>query len=289
MLKGFKVLTVCCLTLFGVNSIAQSDLINLNKKFYSALNEGDSLKLKSFFHENSMITHVGKDTTFAYDVEGFLGVCPAFKSGMFNEKVHSIIALEVSPQIFTVQVEFRFFLNGKYSHCGIDHFTWVERKGELRIKDVISTDNVECGEDFLDESLDKEKEVEELDRLMNKWHKDVVALELDAFFFLMSEDFHYLGTDPDERWSKEEFKKFCEPYFLEKKQTWNFKPIIRNWDISADASFAWFDENLDTWMEECRGSGVLRKEEGEWKLVQYNLTVLIENEKMEKFIKLRKK
>jgi hypothetical protein len=42
-------------------------------------------------------------------------------------------------------------------------------------------------------------------------------------------------------------------------------------------------------MDECRGSGVFQKVEGEWKLYHYNLTVLIENEKMDKFIKLRKK
>jgi len=33
----------------------------------------------------------------------------------------------------------------------------------------------------------------------------------------------------------------------------------------------------------------LVKEKGEWKLVYYNLTVLVENEKMKEFIQLRDK
>ena len=42
-------------------------------------------------------------------------------------------------------------------------------------------------------------------------------------------------------------------------------------------------------MRGCRGSGVLTKEKGEWKISYYNLTVLIENEKIQEFIDLRDK
>ena len=38
----------------------------------------------------------------------------------------------------------------------------------------------------------------------------------------------------------------------------------------------------------CRGSGIMIKKKGEWRIEYYNLTVLIENEKIKEFIKLRK-
>jgi hypothetical protein len=41
-------------------------------------------------------------------------------------------------------------------------------------------------------------------------------------------------------------------------------------------------------MFDCRGSGVCEKSQGEWKLAYYNLNVVIENEKIQEFIKLRK-
>jgi hypothetical protein len=56
---------------------------------------------------------------------------------------------------------------------------------------------------------------------------------------------------------------------------------------SENKKMAWFDEDLDTWMRGCRGSGIMVNKKGEWKLVYYNLTVLIENEKVQSFIKLR--
>ena len=105
----------------------------------------------------------------------------------------------------------------------------------------------------------------------------------------MADSFYYLGTDPNERWSKTEFAEFCKPYF-DKGTTWNFEAENRNWAISEDGNIAWFDEYLYTTnMDYCRGSGVLQLIDGEWKLFHYNLTVLIENEKMDKFLKLRKK
>ncbi|MBL4862145.1 MAG: nuclear transport factor 2 family protein, partial [Crocinitomicaceae bacterium] len=100
--------------------------------------------------------------------------------------------------------------------------------------------------------------------------------------------FIFLGTAPGERWDKEDFSTFSKPYF-DKGKAWNFKASNRQWMFSKNGKTAWFDEDLDTWMRGCRGSGILQKIKGEWKLVYYNLTVLIENEKIEEFIQLRDK
>ena len=80
---------------------------------------------------------------------------------------------------------------------------------------------------------------------------------------------------------------FCKPYF-DKGKAWRFEPLSRDWEIKKRAKVIWFDETLDTWMDTCRGSGILVKRKGKWKLIYYNLTVLIENEKIQKFIELRK-
>ena len=127
-----------------------------------------------------------------------------------------------------------------------------------------------------------------IDTLLNDWHKNVSKCDLNSYFEKMDSNFIFLGTDPSERWTKNEFYKFCKPYF-KKKTTWDFRPLWRNIYISEDCKTAWFEEQLDTWMEECRGSGVLIYRDDKWKLVHYNLTVLIENEKVKSFIDLRNK
>ena len=65
--------------------------------------------------------------------------------------------------------------------------------------------------------------------------------------------------------------KFCKPYF-DKGKAWDFKASNRIITYGADETIAWFDEDLDTWMRGCRGSGicVLKKGEMEDCLLQLN-------------------
>lgn len=128
----------------------------------------------------------------------------------------------------------------------------------------------------------------QLDALVDQWHLDATKANFDDYFGWMSDDFVFLGTAPGERWSKEEFAKFSKPYF-DKGKAWDFKASNRKWNFSSNGKIAWFDEDLDTWMKGCRGSGILVKKGGKWKIAYYNLTVLIENEKMTEFIELRNK
>lgn len=126
----------------------------------------------------------------------------------------------------------------------------------------------------------------QLDTIVNRWHRAAAKADLNAYIKPMSDKFVFLGTAPGERWKKDAFIAFSKPHF-DKGRAWDFKPSNRIWEFNADSTIAWFDEELDTWMKGCRGSGIMIKEKGDWKIAYYNLTVLIENEKIGPFIKLR--
>lgn len=126
----------------------------------------------------------------------------------------------------------------------------------------------------------------ELDTFINNWHLAAAKADYTAYFDAMDSSFIFLGTAPGERWNKTAFAAFSKPHF-DKGKAWDFKPSDRKWNFSADGQIAWFDETLDTWMRGCRGSGIAIKKDKQWKLVYYNLTVLIENEKIKQFIALR--
>ena len=129
---------------------------------------------------------------------------------------------------------------------------------------------------------------EVLNEIINQWHQNAATAAFDAYFDITTDDFVFLGTAPGERWEKKDFMVFCKPYF-DKKSTWDFKPSERRWNYSEDGNTAWFDESLETWMQGCRGTGVLSKVGEKWRLSYYNLHVLIENDKIQDFISLRKK
>ena len=135
--------------------------------------------------------------------------------------------------------------------------------------------------------LSAQEDIKNLDQLIHDWHKAASEAKFDTYFNCLTDDFIFLGTAPNERWTKKEFQEFSKPFF-DRGKAWDFKASNRIWNFSKDGKTAWFDEDLATWMQGCRGSGVCIKTKGVWAISYYNLTVLIENEKIKEFIELRK-
>lgn len=125
-----------------------------------------------------------------------------------------------------------------------------------------------------------------INTLLNDWHKAAADAKFDAYFSYLSTDAIYIGTDATENWNVDQFKAFAKPYF-DKGQAWSFTALERNVFFSKDGNFAWFDELLDTQMKICRGSGVLRKDKGQWKIVHYVLSMAIPNDAIEKVISVK--
>ena len=127
----------------------------------------------------------------------------------------------------------------------------------------------------------------EINRLLDSWHKDAAETNFDSYFSKMTENAVFIGTDATEYWNKKEFMKFSKPYF-EKGKAWSFKAVKRNIFISNNKKVAWFDELLDTQMKLCRGSGVLKKIKGKWKIVHYVLSIVVPNDNVDELVKMKK-
>lgn len=87
----------------------------------------------------------------------------------------------------------------------------------------------------------------------------------------------FLGTDATERWTVEQFRAYAEPHFAAGKG-WTYRSTERHVAVDPAGAYAWFDELLDNEkLGTCRGSGVLRREGGAWKVVLYDLSIPIPN------------
>ncbi|RZJ73233.1 nuclear transport factor 2 family protein [Flavobacterium sp.] len=128
----------------------------------------------------------------------------------------------------------------------------------------------------------------DIDKVLNDWHKAAADVKFDAYFDAFTKDAIYIGTDATENWKVSEFKAWSKPYF-DKGTTWNFKALERNIYLSADGKLAWFDELLDTQMKLCRGSGILKKENGKWKIAHYVLSMTVPNENVDEVVKAKSK
>ena len=105
MRKVLLALGIICLSAVHAQTGPSSE----TQKFYLNLNAGDAIGLRDFFAEDLLVTHYEDDTTYSFDLEGFLDVCPKFKSGMFREEF-AITDVISHPKNTYVSVDFDFYL-----------------------------------------------------------------------------------------------------------------------------------------------------------------------------------
>jgi len=126
-----------------------------------------------------------------------------------------------------------------------------------------------------------------VNELINNWHKAASEADFETYFGILADDGVFIGTDASENWQNDDFRAFSKPYF-DRGKAWSFTNIERNIYIDESENFAWFDELLDTRMEICRGSGVLQKEDGKWRIKHYVLSITIPNEDVDHVSELKK-
>ena len=119
-----------------------------------------------------------------------------------------------------------------------------------------------------------------IDSTLNQLHDAASKADGSRYFRLFAGDAVYIGTDAGERWTIKQFRAFAEPYFA-KGTGWTYKPRERH-IVIADVPcrcVAWFDELLDSESYgTSRGTGVLVRKNGSWRISQYALTFPIPND-----------
>ena len=112
-----------------------------------------------------------------------------------------------------------------------------------------------------------------IDTVLDEFHAAAAAADEERYAATMTGDVVFLGTAPGERWEGAAWREFVHSFFARGKG-WAYEPSDRTVVVAADGHVAWFDETVENrHFGACRGSGVLRREGGEWRVAQYNLTI----------------
>jgi ketosteroid isomerase-like protein len=121
-------------------------------------------------------------------------------------------------------------------------------------------------------------EADNVGALLDGFHDAASRSDFNDYFSRFSDDAYFLGTDASERWSVAEFKVYAGPAFKAGKG-WTYEVLTRNLELVSTDSIFWFDEILmNTGLGRCRGTGVVIKQNGVWKIAHYSLTLLIPND-----------
>jgi hypothetical protein len=121
--------------------------------------------------------------------------------------------------------------------------------------------------------------------VLDQFHLAASQARFDTYFGLFAPDGVFLGTDASERWTVEQFKAYAKPHF-DQGHGWTYTKVERHINLAEDGSHASFDELLDNAnLGRCRGTGVLRKVKGLWKIEQYHLTIPVPNALADEVVK----
>ena len=125
---------------------------------------------------------------------------------------------------------------------------------------------------------------QELSAILDDFHDAASKADYNRYFAHWSPVSVFLGTDATERWVGQEFRDYAKKRF-DTGKGWTYKAHDRHITMAPDGEHGFFDELLENAKYgTCRGSGVFRKMEGRWWIMQYNLSIPIPNDLAEKVV-----
>ena len=119
--------------------------------------------------------------------------------------------------------------------------------------------------------------------ILDALHQRAAAADFSGYFALFHDDAVFMGTDRQEYWPLAEFKAYTKARFAA-GQGWTYVPTERF--IHQRGAVVWFEERLlHERYGETRGTGVLVRDAGQWRISQYNLTLPIPNDLFVRYAK----
>ena len=136
----------------------------------------------------------------------------------------------------------------------------------------------------------QDSELEAVNKVLDDFHDAAAQGDKQRYLDHFTEDGGVLGTDEWERWPKHpDFTDYVSSRFKD-GVGWNYRSVERTVSISVSADIAWFDEVLFSENSgRFRGTGVLARQDGSWKVAHYAMSFLVLNENWDEVIELTRK
>lgn len=115
--------------------------------------------------------------------------------------------------------------------------------------------------------------------VLDDFHDAAANADVERYLGNMTTDAVFIGTDEHERWPMQpDFIDYVNERFA--AGGWSYYSSNKEISFSGDGNVAWFDETSisNNSGAHFRGSGVVEKIDGEWKISHYVLSVLVYNE-----------
>lgn len=122
---------------------------------------------------------------------------------------------------------------------------------------------------------------QEISQELDDLHAAAAAADESRYFAHFAPNAVFLGTDAKERWDLTAFRAYAHPHFAA-GHGWAYTATRRAVSFNADGTVGYFDEDLSSArIGPTRGSGVFIRNGTHYVIVQYNLAMVIPNERVD--------
>jgi len=118
---------------------------------------------------------------------------------------------------------------------------------------------------------------DDLHSVLDDFHAAAAEADFDRYFGHFADGAVFVGTDASEHWDVDEFRAYAAPHF-EGDSAWTYVPQRRRLHLDGRGWCSFEEELAHAKYGAMRGTGILVREDGHWRISQYVLSFPIPNE-----------
>ncbi len=135
--------SVLCLSVAASAQTAEDSVKATVNDLFTAMKNADAVLLKSVFADSAILqtitrTKEGKTQVKTDEVSGFVDQISKLPKDAADERI-TFDVVRVDGALAIVWTPYKFYFNGKFSHCGANSFQLVRFNGSWRIQYLIDT------------------------------------------------------------------------------------------------------------------------------------------------------
>jgi hypothetical protein len=113
------------------------------KQLFEGMKNSDAMMIQSVFADSAILQSVGRNKEGKTMIENekineFAKFISGLKKGAADEQI-VIESVKIDGQLAMVWAPYKFYFEGKFSHCGVDSFQLVFINGQWKIQYLIDT------------------------------------------------------------------------------------------------------------------------------------------------------
>lgn len=113
------------------------------KQLFDGMKNSDALMIRNAFADSAILQSIGKDKEGKMviendKVEEFAKFISGLKKGVADEQI-VFESIKIDGPLAIVWAPYKFYFDGKFSHCGVDSFQLVFINGQWKIQYLIDT------------------------------------------------------------------------------------------------------------------------------------------------------